>query len=110
MTETYGFYIAILFAIGIVAIFVFLIAFVAYVALAERKIPVTYGKRIVGRKQFGGQNSYLPIKVNQSGVMPVIFATSLLTLPNMLVTFFFSDVDNVIVNWFRNPGRSPFTI
>lgn len=106
-TESYGFYLAILFALCIAITGIAIIVFVTYISLAERKIPVTYGKRIVGRKQYGGQNSYLPIKVNQSGVMPVIFATSLLTLPNMLVTFFFSSYDNVIVNWFKNPGRSP---
>lgn len=106
-TERFSFYVAVLFAVALVAIAILLIIFVTYVSLAERKIPVTYGKRVVGRKQYAGQNSYLPIKVNQSGVMPVIFATSLMTLPNMLITFFFSNVDNVVVNWFRNPGSSP---
>lgn len=106
-SQTFSFYVAIFFAVALVVLAVLLIGFVTFVSLAERKIPVTYGKRMVGRKQYGGQNSYLPIKVNQSGVMPVIFATSLMTLPNMLITFFFSNVDNVVVNWFRNPGRSP---
>lgn len=107
-TQSYGFYLALFMAIAVVVIGMAIIVFVTYVSLAERKIPVTYGKRMIGRKQYGGQTSYLPIKVNQSGVMPVIFATSLLTLPNMLVTFFFSESTNVVVNWFRNPGNSPF--
>lgn len=104
----YGFYLAILFLIAILAVFVVMIVFVTYVSLAERRIPVTYAKRLVGRKQFGGQTTYLPLKVNQSGVIPIIFATSILTLPNVLISFFFYNSDNWFVNWFRNPGRSPF--
>lgn len=104
----YNFYLAILFAILTVVVGLALIVFVTYISLAERRIPVTYAKRVVGRKQYGGQTTYLPLKVNQSGVIPIIFATSLLSLPNMLVSFFWVNSDNWLVNWFRNPGRSPF--
>ncbi len=54
---------------------------------AERRIPVQYAKRVVGRKMYGGQSSYLPIKVNMSGVMPIIFASALLSIPSTIGTF-----------------------
>ncbi len=52
-----------------------------------RKIPVQYAKRVVGRKMYGGQNTHIPIKVNMSGVMPIIFASSILMLPTMILGF-----------------------
>ncbi|MBR0341131.1 MAG: preprotein translocase subunit SecY [Oscillospiraceae bacterium] len=55
---------------------------------AERRIPVQYAKRVVGRKMYGGQSSYIPIKVNMSGVMPVIFASSLLSIPSTIKDMF----------------------
>ena len=54
---------------------------------AERRIPVQYAKRVVGRKMYGGQNSHIPIKVNMSGVMPIIFAQSIASLPVTIWTF-----------------------
>ena len=54
---------------------------------AERRIPVQYAKRIVGRKQYGGQNTYMPIKVNMSGVLPIIFASTFLAIPGTIVGF-----------------------
>ena len=54
---------------------------------AERRVPVQYAKRVQGRKQYGGQNSHIPFKVNMSGVMPVIFASSILMLPTMILSF-----------------------
>lgn len=104
---SYNFYLAIVFTILVLIVFIGVIIFVTYVSLAERRIPVTYAKRMVGRKQYGGQTTYLPLKVNQSGVIPIIFAISILSLPNMLVSFFFASSDNWLVNWFRNPGSSP---
>jgi preprotein translocase subunit SecY len=56
---------------------------------AQRRIAVQYAKRVVGRKQFGGQTQYLPLKVNYAGVMPIIFATAILSLPAMMLTWFF---------------------
>jgi preprotein translocase subunit SecY len=61
------------------------IAAVVFVEQAQRRIPVQYAKRQVGRKSYGGTSTYLPIKVNQAGVIPVIFASSLLYLPNLIV-------------------------
>jgi len=67
-----------------------LVAMIAYIVLmdnAERRIPVQYAKRVVGRKMYGGQSTHIPIKVNMSGVMPVIFASSILSLPPTLQMF-----------------------
>ena len=61
------------------------IAGVVFVEQAQRRIPVQYAKRMVGRRSYGGTSTYLPIKVNQSGVIPVIFASSLLYLPLLIV-------------------------
>ena len=54
---------------------------------AERRIPVQYAKRVVGNKMYGGQNTHIPIKVNMAGVMPIIFASSILMLPTMILGF-----------------------
>ena len=69
--------------VGMLAIIVFII----YVSQAERRIPVQYAKRVVGRKVYGGQNTHLPIKVNMSGVMPIIFAQSIASLPATICAF-----------------------
>ncbi len=61
-----------------------LIAFVVYVTNSERRIPVQYAKKVVGRKMYGGQNTTLPIKLNMSGVMPIIFAQSIVTIPSTI--------------------------
>jgi preprotein translocase subunit SecY len=68
------------FAIVFVAFLLALIAFVIFVTGSERRIPVQYAKKVVGRKMYGGQSSNLPIKLNQTGVMPVIFASSMVSL------------------------------
>ncbi len=64
-----------------------IIVFIIFVSQAERRIPVQYAKRVVGRKVYGGQNTHLPIKVNMSGVMPIIFAQSIASLPATICTF-----------------------
>ncbi len=69
--------------VGMLAIIVFII----FVSQAERRIPVQYAKRVVGRKVYGGQSSHLPIKVNMSGVMPIIFAQSIASLPSTIASF-----------------------
>ena len=60
------------------------VAFIVYVERSERRIPVQYAKRVVGRKVMGGQSTHLPLRVNAGGVMPVIFASSILTLPQTI--------------------------
>jgi preprotein translocase subunit SecY len=63
------------------------VAAVIYIEQAQRRIPVQYARRMVGRKMFGGSSTYIPLKVNQAGVIPVIFASSLLYLPALLAQF-----------------------
>lgn len=75
-------------AIVILALFLAMIGFIVFMTDAERRIPVQYAKKVVGRKMYGGQNTHIPIKVNMSGVMPIILAVSILSLPSILVTFF----------------------
>ena len=69
-------------------LFIAIIAFVCYITNAERRIPVSYAKRVVGRKQYGGQSTHLPMKVNMAGVMPVIFASTIVTVPATIAAFF----------------------
>ncbi len=83
-----------LIAIGIVVAFLLVIAFVVWMTAAERRIPVQYAKRVVGNKMYGGQNTHIPIKVNMSGVMPIIFASSILMLPTMILGFMGVDANN----------------
>jgi len=68
----------------LVALMVCVVGFIVYVERSERRIPVQYAKRVVGRKVMGGQSTHLPLKVNAGGVMPVIFASSILSMPQML--------------------------
>lgn len=69
-------------------IFIAMVWFVIMMTNAERRIPVQYAKRVVGRKMYGGQSSHIPIKVAMSGVMPIIFAMSLMSLPQTILYFF----------------------
>ena len=64
-----------------------IIAALTFVDLGERRIPVQYAKRVVGRKQYGGQSTFIPMKVNQSGVMPLIFAMTFVQIPGMIAQF-----------------------
>lgn len=70
--------------LGVLAIVVFIV----FISNAERRIPIQYAKRVVGRKMYGGQSSHLPIKLNMSGVMPIIFAQAIATLPATIAAFF----------------------
>lgn len=72
--------------IAIISVFL-LIIFIVWMDNAERRIPVQYSKRVVGRKMYGGQSSNIPIKVNMSGVLPVIFASSILSVPSTIQMF-----------------------
>jgi preprotein translocase subunit SecY len=71
----------------VVAIGLVIIAAVIYIEQAQRRIPVQYARRMVGRKMFGGSSTYIPLKVNQAGVIPVIFASSLLYIPALAAQF-----------------------
>jgi preprotein translocase subunit SecY len=68
----------------LVAIMILVVAFIVFMERSERRIPVQYAKRVVGRRIMGGQATHLPLRVNSGGVMPVIFASSLLSIPQML--------------------------
>jgi preprotein translocase subunit SecY len=71
----------------VVVIGLVIVAAVIFIEQAQRRIPVQYARRMVGRKMFGGSSTYIPLKVNQAGVIPVIFASSLLYLPAMAAQF-----------------------
>ena len=73
-------------AVGMIALGVGVTAGLVAVIQAVRKIPVQYAKRVVGRKVYGGQSSFMPLKVNYSGVMPVIFASAILAFPQQLIS------------------------
>ncbi|MDD2362140.1 MAG: preprotein translocase subunit SecY [Oscillospiraceae bacterium] len=71
----------------ILILFLLIIGFIVVITDAERRIPVQYAKRVVGRKMYGGQNTYIPIKVNMSGVMPIILAASMVSVPSVIFQF-----------------------
>lgn len=102
-----GLLLALLLFIVVAIISIVIIVFVVFVQNAERRFKYQISKRTVGNKMLGGNQSYIPIKVNQSGVMPVIFSMSILSLPSMIVTMFFRDSTNIVVEWFRNFTGSP---
>ena len=80
---TLAWYMAILLILGVAA----LILVIVFITNSERRIPVQYAKRVVGRKVYGGQSTFLPIKVNMSGVLPIIFAQSIASLPATIMAF-----------------------
>lgn len=82
-----GNYVDIIKVVAIVIVFLAMIGFIVFMDNAERRIPVQYAKRIVGRKTYGGQSSHIPIKVNMSGVMPIIFASSIISIPQTVLQF-----------------------
>ena len=81
----------ILMAIAIVLGAILLVAAVVFVQEAERRVPVQYAKKVVGRKMYGGQNTHIPLKLAMAGVMPIIFASSFMTFPAMMIQIFASD-------------------
>lgn len=88
--------------IAILAVFVAIIACVVWVNQAERRIPVQYAKRVVGRKVYGGQSTHLPIKVNWAGVIPIIFAMSIMALPSTIFAFASPNTDTGIIGFMKN--------
>lgn len=72
----------------IIVIFVFMVGFIVALNEGERRIPVQYSKKVVGRKMYGGQNTHLPLKVTMSGVLPIIFASAFVSMPSMIAEFF----------------------
>jgi len=97
-----GFVVGLLVFLAVALIAVAIIVFVLFVQNAERRIPVQYSKKVIGRSSRGGNRDYLPIKVNQSGVMPVIFAMSILSLPSIITTLFFQNSENSFILWLKD--------
>jgi len=85
--------------IGLVLAMVAIIAFIVFVEAARRKVPVSYAKRHVGRQMVGGQQTVMPLKVNMAGVIPVIFASSVLSMPQSLFSAFPADPNNQTTLW-----------
>jgi preprotein translocase subunit SecY len=86
----------------VIAVTIALIVAIVSVELGQRRIPVQFAKRVVGRRMYGGQSSYIPLKVNQSGVIPIIFASSVLYIPVLL--------SNIVPwTWFQNFVRNSLT-
>ena len=85
-------------AIGIIIGAIILVAGVVFVQQAERRVPVQYSKKVVGRKMVGAQSTFIPLKLAMAGVMPVIFASSFMTFPAMVISMF-ADVDNLSGFW-----------
>ncbi|MAG12367.1 preprotein translocase subunit SecY [bacterium] len=96
--------------IGFTVAAIAIIAGIVFITEAERPIPVTYAKRVRGQKVYGGISTYLPLRVNQAGVIPIIFALSILLFPQMVINFLantnnsiVSAASNFILNIFQNP-------
>ena len=79
-------------ALGIIIGAIILVAAVVFVQEAERRVPVQYAKKVVGRKMYGGQNTHIPLKLAMAGVLPIIFASSFLTFPAMIISMFNTNI------------------
>ena len=103
-------------ALGIIIGAIILVAGVVFVQQAERRVPVQYAKKVVGRKMYGGQNTHIPLKLAMAGVMPVIFASSFMTFPAMVLRIFVQDIESqngfwsVIYNFSKATSSSDVAI
>lgn len=97
-------------AIFVIVLMIFVTGAVILITEANRKIPVQYAKRVIGRKIYGGQSTHIPLKVNSAGVIPIIFAQAVLMFPKTITTFFpQSDFMNTISAWL-SPGAFLYTV
>lgn len=105
-------------AIVIVAVILFIVVFVIYLQDGERRIPVQYSKKVVGRNLIGGSTSSIPLKVNTAGVIPIIFASSIMSLPGIIISFTGKSLGGIpgtilavlsSSNW-CNPARPQYTV
>ncbi|MCL2176502.1 MAG: preprotein translocase subunit SecY [Firmicutes bacterium] len=83
--------------LGFVGLLILIFALIIYVDMAQRKIPVQYAKQVKGRKMYGGQSTFIPMKINASGVLPIIFASSLVAFPSLILMVF-----NITDGWFAD--------
>ena len=95
--------------VGVMALVLIIITAVVYIEQAQRRIPVQYAKRMIGRRMYGGTSTYIPLKVNQAGVIPVIFASSLLYLPRLILDFTRSDNPGKVWIWVERYLAQPDT-
>ncbi len=104
--------VGVLFMILVVVLMIAVIGFIVFVELGQRRIPVQYAKRMVGRKMYGGQSSHLPLKINTAGVIPPIFASSIMMFPATIAQFTHADQ----IPWLQTivdslgPGRVIYTL
>ncbi|MCQ2451774.1 MAG: preprotein translocase subunit SecY [Oscillospiraceae bacterium] len=105
MNKPSSWWIYLLMLIGIVA----MVVLIVIVTNAERRIPVQYSKRVVGRKMYGGQSTHLPIKVNMSGVLPVIFASTIASLPATIAAFVPKWSDGAFIKFF-DTDKIPYMV
>ena len=83
-----------------VAALILIFGFIVWIDGSERRVPVQYAKQIKGRKMYGGQSTYIPIRVNSTGVMPIIFAMSLLSFPQLIISIFVDTSTNGFYQWY----------
>lgn len=88
----------------VILVIIAVIAGVIYVTQAERRLPIQYAKRVVGRKMYGGQSTHLPIKLNMAGVIPIIFASSITMLPAIIISFVAPNTDSPFLMALQNQG------
>lgn len=86
-------------ALGIIIGAIVLVTAVVFVQQAERRIPVQYSKKVVGRKMVGAQSTHIPLKLAMAGVMPIIFASSFMTFPAMIIQMFIPDIASQTGFW-----------
>ena len=99
MTSTGFSTIGLITSLGIIIGAIILVAGVVFVQQAERRVPVQYSKKVVGRKMVGAQNTHIPLKLAMAGVMPVIFASSFMTFPAMIISMFVKDPSTLTGFW-----------
>jgi preprotein translocase subunit SecY len=98
--------------LGVVVVLMIVVMYcIVFVEQGQRRIPVQFAKRVVGRRQYGGQSTYIPLKVNQSGVIPLIFASSVLYLPNLLALALpWDGLRSWVDNHLTEPDQAPYLV
>lgn len=96
--------------VGVAIAAVIIITGITFVDMGERRVPVQYAKRVVGRKMYGGQSTYIPMKVNQSGVLPLIFAVTFIQFPGMIAGFWPESAFNIWYQTYLGAGSAIYAI